>query len=118
MALVLLLRDRLLALAIELNVDIIRFNIADALFFIFDLINCLDQLAKCVCVSEREREREREREGFVWYSVVGTSKNKRSGFGMKDYIVGAETFIVSVYEGCPWPLIFIIGLTLIFLGKC
>jgi hypothetical protein len=65
----------------------------------------------CVC----EREREREREGFVWYSVIGTSKNKSSGFGMKDYIVGAETFIVSVYT---WPLIFIIGLTLIFLGKC
>ena len=64
--------------------------------------------------------RERERDGFVWCIdfVLGTSRNKSSGFGMKDYIVGADIFIVSVNEGCPWPLIFIIGLTLIFLEKC
>ena len=38
MALVLFLRARVLALAMELKVAIICFNIVDALFFIFGLI--------------------------------------------------------------------------------
>lgn len=83
MALVLFLRARVLALAMELNVAIICFNIVDALFFIFGLLSLdwekkyykakLDPETKInkylrhnregyVIVKIREKERER-----LWY---------------------------------------------------
>jgi hypothetical protein len=87
MALVLFLRARVLALAMELNVAIIFFNIADALFFIFGLLT----QEGYIIVKMREGEREGYCTEFVrWRSK---SKSKRSGIGMKDYEVGAVAFI-------------------------
>ena len=83
MALVLFLRARVLALAMELNVAIIFFNIADALFFIFGLLT----QEGYIIVKMREGEREGYCTEFVRW------RSKRSGIGMKDYEVGAVAFI-------------------------